>query len=152
MWIDSKHPWFPEALALRRDVFVDEQGVPADLEVDDQDTEAKHLVALAKLGTSELIVGTLRLLAGEACGGVGRVAVRADFRQRGIGRLLLIEALEECERQRYSTVALTAQLASVGFYRALGFEVTSGTFQDAGIAHVRMQRRVLAAGPPGQRD
>ena len=134
------------AWRVRFAVFVDEQGVPADIEVDhhDEDPSTAHVLAL----DGEQVVGTGRLLL-DAPGHVhlGRLAVLAEHRGRGIGALL-VRGLEQAALDRHVTgeppgvvVVLSAQETAMGFYRALGYEVVSGErYLDAGIWHQDMSR------------
>ncbi|HLS73320.1 MAG TPA: GNAT family N-acetyltransferase [Actinomycetaceae bacterium] len=134
------------AWRVRFTVFVDEQGVPADVEVDDldEDPTTSHVLAV----DGERVVGTGRLLL-DAPGHVhlGRLAVLAEHRGRGVGALL-VRGLEQAALDRHATgapprvvVVLSAQEAAMGFYRALGYEVVSGErYLDAGIWHQDMAR------------
>ncbi|MFB6073956.1 MAG: GNAT family N-acetyltransferase [Haloarculaceae archaeon] len=125
------------ALEIRRTVFVEEQGVPASLEVDGKDDEAVHFIAT---GDDEP-VGTARLR--EPDPGVAkaeRVAVLPPRRGEGIGRQLM-GALEDAARERgCDRVTLHAQTDVEGFYHELGYETTSDVFEEAGIPHVEMER------------
>jgi len=117
-------------------VFVHEQGVPAEVEIDGLDPVCTHVAAETANGA---VVGTGRLLPE---GRIGRMAVDAAWRGRGIGRALL-DALVACARERgFATVELHAQTRAAGFYAAAGFRPEGPVFDDAGIPHRRM-RRVL---------
>jgi predicted GNAT family N-acyltransferase len=131
-----------EARRIRELVFVREQGVPLELEWDDQDPHCDHALAYAEDGRA---VGTGRLLPD---GHIGRMAVLKEWRRKGAGALLL-QALVECARQRHhARVRLNAQVYAAGFYRRYGFEVSGPEFMEAGIPHLPMQRD-LASGPGG---
>ncbi len=128
-----------DALELRTEVFVGEQGIPAELEHDSRDADALHCVAY-RAGRA---VGTGRLLPDAH---IGRMAVRADARGRGIGRRIL-EALVEAARTRGdANVELSAQRSAEGFYRKQRFETTGEPYREAGIEHITM-RRALAPPP-----
>ena len=121
-------------LALRTLVFVDEQGVPPEVEIDGLDPDCRHVVAETGSGR---VIGTGRLLPE---GRIGRMAVARDWRGRGVGRALL-DALVACARERgFATVELHAQCHAIGFYEAAGFRAEGPEFDDAGIAHRRMRR------------
>lgn len=136
---------------VRFAVFVDEQGVPAEIEVDDLDEAptTSHVLAL----DGDTVVGTGRLLL-DAPGHVhlGRLAVRREHRGRGVGALL-VRALEALARERHATgdpaaveVVLSAQESAMGFYRSLGYAAVSGErYLDAGIWHQDMARTLTAA-------
>src|SRR5580704_8228968 len=127
-----------EAFGLRYEVFVDEQGVPRDLEVDDLDPFAAHLVAI----TDDRVVGTLRILDHGAAAKVGRVAVRATMRGSGIGARLMQRAAAIAAGRGFTEIIVHAQIAVVGFYRRLGYVVEGEEFEDAGIPHIAMRKRI----------
>lgn len=125
-------------LAIRHAVFVEEQGVPIELEHDRYDREALHLIATAADGTP---IATARMLAD---GHIGRIAVLSDWRGRGIGTSLLV-ALQKIAAQRgLDEVYLHAQCSAEAFYRRLGFVADGEVFVDAGLDHRTMRRRVDA--------
>lgn len=118
---------------LRFEVFVEEQGVPVELELDEDDPMATHVAAWSTEGA---IVGTGRIL---DSGKIGRMAVRSAFRGRGIGGALLDRLVNEGRRLNLSRVYLGAQLSAVGFYRRYGFSPFGKVFPDAGIDHQMME-------------
>jgi predicted GNAT family N-acyltransferase len=121
--------------ALRRAVFIDEQGVDPDLEVDGLDSEATHLLAI-KQGRP---VGTARILFSGEVAKVGRVCVLPELRGTGMGKALMMAAIAECRsRLGLSEVRLGAQTYAIGFYQALGFVAEGPEFMDAGIPHREM--------------
>ncbi len=123
--------------ALRLAVFVREQGIPAALEYDAWDTRSVHCVAYLDGEPA----GTGRLLPD---GHIGRMAVRADQRGRGIGRRVL-EALLSLARERGDTsVELSAQSRVEAFYRAQGFVPVGEPYDEVGIPHQKMRRSLLA--------
>ncbi|WP_190175789.1 GNAT family N-acetyltransferase [Streptomyces naganishii] len=135
--------------AVRKQVFVAEQGVPEDIEYDAHDAVALHVLAVREDG---LPLGTGRLLYGEAAaaktggeagvGSLGRLAVARQARGRGVG-VALVRAIEDAARVRGLTaVDLHAQTHALGFYERLGYEAYGPEFPDAGIPH-RAMRRVL---------
>jgi predicted GNAT family N-acyltransferase len=124
------------AIALREEVFVREQNVPAEEEVDGRDGEALHLVALDDGG----VVGTLRLLFDGTTVKVGRVAVERARRRRGLAGAMLAEALAEAARRGCTRARLASQVDVVPLYERAGFAVESGVFEEAGIPHVWMGR------------
>jgi predicted GNAT family N-acyltransferase len=128
------------ALAVRDRVFCGEQGVPKDEEVDLLDEQALHLVALDPDGG--MVIGTLRLLISGGEAKIGRVAVEREWRRRGIASRMLRTALEAASGRGCTSARLAAQLQATGLYEALGFAVNSTTFEEAGIPHVWMERRL----------
>ena len=122
--------------SVRFAVFVDEQNVPAEIEIDDRDAECIHVLALDEHGVP---VGTGRIDLEEG-GKVGRVAVLASYRGAGIGAALM-EALHEVARNNaLASVWCNAQVSAVPFYESLGYSATGETFVEADIDHVRMHR------------
>ncbi|MFI7008047.1 GNAT family N-acetyltransferase [Streptomyces sp. NPDC050145] len=133
--------------AVRRDVFVGEQGVPEDLEYDSYDADAVHVLAVRADGVP---LGTGRLLTGEAAavknggaadvGALGRLAVTKAARGLGVGAAL-VRAIEDAARERgLAAVDLHAQTHALGFYERLGYEVYGPEFPDAGIPHRAMRK------------
>ena len=124
-----------EASRIRFAVFVDEQKVPAEMELDEHDAQCVHALASDASGQ---VVGTGRLLPD---GHIGRMAVSISARGKGVGGAIL-EALAERARERGDReVVLNAQVQAMGFYRAHGFVEEGPEFDDAGIPHRAMRRR-----------
>jgi predicted GNAT family N-acyltransferase len=119
-------------LAIRYAVFVDEQGVPPELEQDEHDATATHLLARTPAGAP---VGTARLLPD---GHVGRMAVLPAWRGRGIGSDMLHTLIAIARALGHERVVLHAQCQAEAFYRRFGFVAEGEVFADAGIAHRRM--------------
>ena len=117
-------------LALRRTVFIEEQGVSEADEQDDLDAVAVHL--LATLNTRP--IGTARLLRDGATGKIGRVCVLQSNRGTGLGAALIREAMT-VSKGKATTAKLGAQVHAIGFYEALGFTATGPVYDDAGIDH-----------------
>lgn len=135
--------------AVRKEVFVVEQGVPQDIEYDAHDAAAVHVLAVRGDGVP---LGTGRLLLGEAAaartggersvGSLGRLAVVREARGLGIG-VALVRALEDAARARGLTaVDLHAQTHALGFYERLGYTAYGPEFAEAGIPHRAMRRTV----------
>ncbi|MFJ3901994.1 GNAT family N-acetyltransferase [Streptomyces sp. NPDC090025] len=133
--------------AVRREVFVDEQGVPAELEYDSYDTTAVHVLAIradgVPLGTGRLLHGsdaTGKTGADATVGSLGRLAVAKAARGLGVGAAL-VRAVEDAARARgLAAVDLHAQTQALGFYERLGYEAYGPEFPDAGIPHRAMRR------------
>jgi predicted GNAT family N-acyltransferase len=123
----------PALRAIRARVFVIEQGVPEHLEWDGRDESAIHLLAETGNGVA---IGTARLLAD---GRLGRMAVLPEYRGRGVGSLLLQEALQRARAAGHPCLRLHAQSQVVDFYRRFGFEPVGEPFEEAGIPHRAMQ-------------
>lgn len=118
---------------IRETVFIKEQGVPAVLEWDGLDQDAIHLLA----EVNAQAIGCVRLLAD---GHIGRMAVLAPWRDKGIGRALLVAALSMAKLAEIPSPYLMAQIQAIDFYRQQGFIPEGEVFMDAGIPHRRMRR------------
>jgi ElaA protein len=123
-------------LAIRRVVFIEEQGVSVEDEVDGKDPTAIHLLA----SDNGQPLGTARLLLSDGIGKIGRVAVLKEARGCGLGRDLVLFAVEELRRRGARQATLGAQTHALGFYEALGFTAVGPEFLDAGIPHRKMVR------------
>lgn len=124
-------PW---AEPIRTRVFVDEQKVPAEMELDEWDPHCVHAIAFDGEGAA---TGTGRLLPD---GHIGRMAVLPAARGAGVGSALLTALMDEARRRGHRAVALSAQTHAVAFYQRHGYAVCSGEYLDAGIPHVDMER------------
>ncbi len=122
------------ASRIRFSVFVEEQKVPAEIELDDSDATSLH--ALARDGTGG-VVGTGRLLPD---GHIGRMAVLAHARGTGVGTALLTALMQAARERGDRDVVLSAQAHAAPFYARLGFAVEGAIYQEAGIDHVDMRR------------
>ena len=120
--------------AVRRAVFIDEQGVPEALEWDEHDAVSVHFLAVADDGTP---IGCARLLPD---GHVGRMAVLQAWRGRGVGRALLAAVLATAQARGHRTLRLSAQTHAAGFYARAGFAALGPKYEEAGIPHVAMQK------------
>lgn len=126
------------ALAIRRKVFIEEQGVSFEDDVDGKDASAIHLLAVER----QRAVGTARLLITGEVGKIGRVAVLPEMRGMGIGKDIVLFAVDELRRRGVSRAMLGAQTHALGFYEALGFSAFGLEFMDAGIPHREMVREL----------
>jgi predicted GNAT family N-acyltransferase len=126
----------PGIMRLRHAVFCEEQGVPPELEHDGLDATAIHLVALQ----GGEVVGTCRLIPEGRVVRLGRMAVAASHRGRGIGADLLRVAHEAAREEGGAEVAIHAQLAVRRFWERAGYAGEGAPFEEAGIAHIAMRR------------
>jgi ElaA protein len=118
--------------ALRRRVFIEEQGVSEADEVDDLDDQAIHLLATE----DGIPLGSARLLVLGETGKVGRVCVLPEARGTGLGAALMRAAIAEFRKiPDVTKVKLGAQTHALGFYERLGFTATGPEYLDAGIPH-----------------
>ena len=121
-------------MRIRIRVFVREQGVPAEIELDDDDKRALHL--LASLGGRA--VGTARIVMRGGQAKIGRMAVLKSHRRKKVGRKLLNRAVTTAKKQGARKIYLHAQVAVLGFYESVGFRCVGPVFDEAGIAHRKM--------------
>lgn len=119
--------------SVRREVFVVEQGVSEEEEIDEHDAVAWHFLARDSAGTP---IGTSRLL---PSGRIGRVAVLSSWRGKGVGRALVLEVLRASRELGLPRAHLHAQVWTIPFYERLGFAVCGEEFDEAGIAHRAME-------------
>ena len=126
--------------ALRMEVFVVEQGVPAAEELDAHDVTALHVLARETHNPAN-IVATARLIPhGESRAAIGRVAVRKEYRGRGVGALVM-RFIEDAARQRgIAQVELGAQCYALPFYEKLGYIAEGEIYLDCAIEHRHMSK------------
>jgi predicted GNAT family N-acyltransferase len=127
------------AFALRHAVFVVEQGVPESLERDAHDADAFHAVAL----DHDRCVATGRLVRQEGgVGRVGRMAVDAGWRRRGLGAKVLAALEARARGDGLREIELHAQCYVEAFYAGRGYVRVGEVFEEAGIDHVVMRKRL----------
>jgi predicted GNAT family N-acyltransferase len=129
-----------DAKPIRFQVFVDEQRVPAEIELDEHDARCAHALAYS----DGKPVGTGRLLPD---GHIGRMAVLKSERGQGVGKALLRALIEAARRRGDREVMLSAQVHAVGFYRADGFEPEGPVYEEAGIPHQAMRLQLGELAP-----
>lgn len=123
------------AVPIRFNVFVEEQGVPREMELDEADAHSIHAVAFEE-GEP---VGTGRLLPD---GHIGRMAVLKAWRGRGIGGQILHRLMDQARARGEREVVLSAQVDACAFYRAHGFMEEGPQYLEAGIRHRDMRRQL----------
>jgi predicted GNAT family N-acyltransferase len=129
-----------QAFDVRRRVFQNEQGVPAEEEFDADDDRAVHVLATIGGGP----VGTGRVVFHPEHAKIGRMAVLKHHRRRGVGRALMDALITVATEQHCGQLVLHAQVQAIPFYEALGFHVVGDEFEEAGIPHRRMERCLAA--------
>ena len=123
------------ASPIRFTVFVEEQRVPREIELDEHDSQSIHVIAYE----GSQAVGTARLLPD---GHIGRMAVLKEWRGRGIGGLMLTRLIERAKQRGDREVVLSAQIHAAAFYAAHGFVAHGDEYMEAGIRHQKMRRRL----------
>ena len=122
----------PAAMAVREEVFIREQGVPAAIERDAKDAVCRHVIAFDATGQP---IGTGRLLPD---GHIGRLAVLKEWRGRGVGAALFERLLELARTAGLHRLELNAQTHAAGFYERYGFRKEGTEFFEAGLPHIAM--------------
>lgn len=129
-WVDAKKYAEP----IRREVFIQEQRVPEEMEWDELDDKATHALAF----TDDMrAVGYARLLNDKQ---LGRMAVLPEFRHQGIGSALLLKLEDEAVKRRFDHIFLHAQVQALPFYEQLGYATQGEPFEEAGIPHLAMMK------------
>ena len=128
---------WPEVSALRTRVFVGEQGVPAEIEQDDRDADAVHVVSRNAAGE---VVATGRLIVDGERGSIGRMAADASVRGRGHGAAVLAELHHQAVLHGVTEVELHAQVTARRFYERAGYTAVGPEYDEAGITHITMRR------------
>lgn len=143
-WTIRVADWLDEAdqraiRAIREQVFIIEQNVPAELEWDGLDEECLHLLAIhpkhGALATSRLYYDSHTDQAH-----IGRMSVLQDWRQQGIGKAMLDSLIEHADMQQLGCLELNAQTHATHFYQKSGFGIYGDEFLDANIPHYHMRR------------
>ena len=120
-----------DAKPIREQVFIQEQNIPAADEWDIQDAISLHFVVYDKTQP----IATARLLPNHS---IGRVAVLKAYRGQGIGKLLMLEMIQQAKHEQRKFLKLSSQVHAIQFYAGLGFQVQGDEYLDCGIAHIDM--------------
>lgn len=131
--------WKKNGIALskiRREVFIEEQNVPEELEWDEFDNECIHILVTSE---SNLAITCGRL---KPDGHIGRMAVLKNYRKTGIGTATLLALLKSAQKMNLNRVYLHSQITAIPFYEKQGFETTSEIFMDANIPHKTMEKHL----------
>ncbi len=120
---------------IRRQVFIDEQNVPEELEWDKDDNTSTHFIA----SIDNKPIATARLTAN---GQIGRMAVLAEYRNQGVGKKLLHFVLQHVASISLKQVFLHAQITAIPFYEKQGFTAFGHIFYEANIPHREMSLKI----------
>ena len=123
-----------DAFYVRKQVFVEEQQVPLEEEIDQYEDKAVHVV----LYDAQQPVGAGRFRIVDGYGKVERICVMPSHRKSGAGKIIMMEMEHIARQHSMNKLKLNAQTHAEGFYQKLGYETVSGEFLDAGIPHVTM--------------
>lgn len=130
---------FPDAQTIRKLVFQEEQGVDAALEFDGQDETSDHIVAY--LDSQPVGTARIRYLDRQTAK-IERLAVLPIVRGKGIGKQLMEVALDIAAKKNIQEVVIHAQQYIMGLHQKLGFEPEGEIFEEAGIPHVKMRKKL----------
>ena len=124
------------AVGIRFRVFVDEQSVPPEIELDEYDAVAAHAIAVE----DGQVIATGRMYFEDGEARIGRMAVDSAHRRRGVGGLVLRFLEEQARAQGATEIVLHAQDYVKAFYAAHGYTERGDTFMEAGLLHVEMRK------------
>lgn len=127
-----------DAYQIRKIVFVEEQKVPIELEIDEYESEAAHFV----LYDNNKPIGAGRFRIIDNIGKVERICVNKENRKSGGGRVIMGKIEQYAKVKGLHKLKLNAQIQAIPFYSRLGFSVTSDEFLDAGIPHKTMTKEL----------
>lgn len=122
-----------DAQFVREEVFIKEQKVPAEIEIDSVDPVCLHVVVY---NDTDDAIGTGRLLPNNH---IGRIAVLKAYRGQHIGAMILEKLIRAAKKREVEFVELNAQVQAKGFYEKFGFEAIGSEFKEAGIPHIAMR-------------
>lgn len=130
------HDGEPLLKSIREEVFIREQGVPAELEWDGQDERCRHALALSHKGDA---IGCGRL---SASGHIGRISVLPQWRKQKVGTAIMEALLDYARAHDYKQVNVDAQTYALPFYRSFGFTERGKEFMEAGLPHIKMTMKL----------
>lgn len=141
VWTENlRSKTYEDAISIRYEVFVNEQNVPEDVEVDELEDKSHHVV----LYEENQPVGTARIYhRGDGVYKIQRVAVLKKYRKKGIGAKLMKECELQINKLRGTKITLGAQLQALSFYEGLGYTAEGPEFMDAGIPHREMTKMLV---------
>ncbi|WP_125573905.1 GNAT family N-acetyltransferase [Levilactobacillus huananensis] len=140
--MECKHAWgvttpcYDDALGIREAVFIDEQGIDPELELDGADEDKMHYVGYVE--GQPVTTARIDMLAGNRVK-IQRVATVKTARHHGYAGTLIKQIIADAQRSEVRGVELDAQETAIAFYKELGFEPVGTTFQEAGITHQTMR-------------
>lgn len=134
----ENHQELQDALSVRKIVFIHEQQVPAEEEIDQYDDTAVHFVQY----DGETPIGAGRFRTIDGIGKVERICVLKDKRKTGAGKLIMQKIEDYAKEHDIQSVKLNAQTHAIPFYTRLGYEIISDEFLDAGIPHRTMKKNL----------
>ncbi|MFC8688754.1 GNAT family N-acetyltransferase [Brevibacillus porteri] len=131
-----------DALSVRRVVFIEEQEVPEDLEIDEHDTLDSGTIHFVVYREGNPVGASRLRTYAPGVGKIERVAVAKTERGTGLGRQIMLAMEELAKQHRYDSLKLNAQTQAQRFYEKLGYEAFGDLFDDAGIEHIAMVKSI----------
>lgn len=129
------------AFQIRKAVFVEEQGVSPEIELDEHDASANHILVYNR----DEPVGTGRWRDVEGIAKLERICILPTYRKLGYGKAI-VEALEESARSKgFTQTKLHGQVQAQTFYERLGYQTVSEVFHEEGIPHIAMVKQLKNA-------
>ena len=119
---------------IRKRVFMDEQNVSVEEELDGRDFDADHYL----VESNGKYIGTCRIYYENNEATIGRVAVLKEFRKKGGASIMMKNAIKEVAKKEVKTIHIGAQVQAVAFYEKFGFKVSGDLYLDANIEHYPM--------------
>lgn len=136
--VTENHQELEDAFSIRKTVFIHEQQVPEEEEIDQYDDTATHFVQYD--GTKPIGAGRFRTI--DRIGKVERICVLKEHRKTGAGKQIMNKIEEYAKKEGIEQLKLNAQTHAIPFYSGLGYEIISEEFLDAGIPHRTMQKKI----------
>jgi len=127
-----------ETFEIRKTVFVEEQNVPVELEIDGLDQEAEHFIAYI----NKKPIGCARIRIKNNFAKLERIAIIGEYRNKGFGKQLTKFLIDYCKQKKFDEIRLHSQIYVSDFYKKLGFKFVGENFFEAGIEHVEMYMEI----------
>lgn len=137
--IVSEQPEMEQVFSVRTQVFVNEQNVPEEEEIDHLEEESTHFLVTDDEGNPS---GAGRFRVVDGYGKVERICILPEYRSKGVGNALMKAIEQFALSQQIEILKLNAQNQAIPFYEKLGYAVTSDEFLDAGIPHHAMKKHI----------
>lgn len=128
-----------QAFVIRKKVFVDEQNVPFDEEIDEFEKIATHFLVF---NNDNMPIATSRMRTVDGKAKIERVCVLLEYRKLHIGKKLMVFMEKIAMANKFKVIILFAQIQALNFYKSLGYEVCSEQFLDGGIKHCQMEKKI----------
>ncbi|OGS40907.1 MAG: hypothetical protein A3K77_03325 [Euryarchaeota archaeon RBG_13_31_8] len=129
---------FKEIIKIREKVFIKEQNVPKEIEIDELDKESKHFIVYIK----NIPIGCARIRKINDYAKLERIAILKEYRCRGFGKELTNFLINYCKRKGFNEIHIHSQIYVSSFYEKLGFKSIGKNFLEANIEHIEMIQKI----------